>query len=318
MKQKAVTVMWMPSANSAPRTFSIPHVYLYIFLGLMVFSWLLLGIGGYLGQRLYRDSAALQAQNAELLHEVKDLDTLRHTIKQIQKDESVIRDFLGLDGGQTEESNLGQGGEPSPDLSTIAVKDAMTISTVSVPVETHSTPLVNRAQSLQADLRELVGAMWDQKQALDSTPSIVPVQSREYWLASGFGWRRSPFTGVKEFHNGLDICGRKHTPIIAPADGVVYRRSRHKYLGRYIRINHGKGVTTTYGHLAGYNVEKGQKVKRGEVIAFMGNTGRSTGTHLHYAVRVNKKYVNPFHYILNTKKNRLVDFYLKAEGSNPG
>jgi murein DD-endopeptidase MepM/ murein hydrolase activator NlpD len=318
MKQKTVTVMWMPSAKSAPRTFSIPHVYLYICLGLLVFSWLLLGIGGYLGQRLYRDSTKLQAQNAQLLHEVKDLDTLRHTIKQIQKDESVIRDFLGLDGGQAEGSNLGQGGEPSPDLSTIAVKDAMTISTASVPAETHSTPLVKRAQSLQADLQELVGAMWDQKQALDSTPSIVPLQSQEYWLASGFGWRRSPFSGVKEFHNGLDICGRKRTPIIAPADGVVYRRSRHKYLGRYIRINHGKGVTTTYGHLAGYNVEKGQKVKRGEVIAFMGNSGRSTGTHLHYSVRVNKKYVNPFHYILNTKKNRLVDFYLKAEGRNPG
>ena len=104
----------------------------------------------------------------------------------------------------------------------------------------------------------------------------------------------------------MDICGRKGTPIIAPADGVVYRRGRHRYLGKYIRVRHGRGITTTYGHLAGYNVEKGQKVKRGEVIAFMGNSGRSTGTHVHYSVRVKKKYVNPFHYILNTKKNRLV------------
>ena len=306
MKQKTVTVMWMPSANSAPRTFSIPHVYLYVCLGLLVFSWLLLGIGGYLGQRLYRDSTELQTQNANLQHEVKDLETLRHTIRQIQKDESTIREFLGLDGGQAEGSNLGQGGEPLPDLSSIAVKDAMTISTAPVPEETNSTPLVKRAQNLQEDLRELVDAMWDQRQALDSTPSIVPVQSHGYWLASGFGWRRSPFTGAKEFHNGLDICGRKGTPIIAPADGVVYRRGKHRYLGKYIRINHGRGITTTYGHLAGYNVAKGQKVKRGEVIAFMGNSGRSTGTHLHYSVKVKKKYVNPFHYILNTKKNRLV------------
>ena len=157
MKQKTVTVMWMPSANSAPRTFSIPHVYLYICFGLLVFSWLLLGIGGYLGHRLYRDSTELQAQNAGLLHEVKDLDTLRHTIKQIQKDESVIRDFLGLDGGQEEGSNLGQGGEPLPDLSTIAINDAMTISTATLPREIHASLLVKRAQNLQADLRELVG-----------------------------------------------------------------------------------------------------------------------------------------------------------------
>lgn len=306
MKRKTVTVMWMPSANSAPRTFSIPHVYLYICLGLLVLSWLVLGVGGYLGQRLYRDSTKLQAQNSNLLREVKDLDTLRHTIKKIQKDESIIRDFLGLDGSQTEVSNLGQGGEPSPDLSTIAVNDAMTISTAPVPVERHATSLVKSAQNLQEDLRELVDAMWDQRQILDSTPSIVPIKSKDYWLASGFGWRRSPFTGVKEFHNGLDLCGRKGTPIIAPADGVVYRRGKHRYLGRYIRVNHGRGVTTTYGHLAGYNVVKGQKVKRGEVIAYMGNSGRSTGTHLHYSVRVKKKYVNPFHYILNTKRNRLV------------
>jgi murein DD-endopeptidase MepM/ murein hydrolase activator NlpD len=317
MKRKTITVMWMPAANAAPRTFSIPQLYLYICLGLLLFSWLLLGIGGYLGHRLYSDSTQLQTQNVDLQHEVKDLDTLRHTIKQIQKDESAIRGFLGLDGGQEEESNLGQGGEPSPDLSTIAINDAMTISTVPLPAKRQSTPLVQRAQNLQADLRELVDAIWDQRKTLDSTPSIVPVQSRGYWLSSGFGWRRSPFTGAKEFHNGLDICGRKGTPIIAPADGVVYRKGKHRYLGKYIRIKHGRGVNTTYGHLAGYNVEKGQKVKRGEVIAFMGNSGRSTGTHLHYSVRVKKKYVNPFHYILNTKRNRLVDFYLEAEGSRP-
>ena len=178
MKQKTVTVMWMPSAKSAPRTFSIPHMYLYICLGLLVFSWLLLGIGGYLGHSLYRDSTELQAQNADLLHEVKDIDTLRHTIKQIQKDESAIRDFLGLDGGQAEGSNLGQGGEPSPDLSTIAINDAMTISTAPVPVENHSTPLVKRAQNLQADLQELVDAMWDQRQTLDSTPALFQYNPR--------------------------------------------------------------------------------------------------------------------------------------------
>ena len=84
MKQKTLTVMWMPSRNSAPRTFSIPQVYLYICLGLLVFSWLLLAIGGYLGHRLYRDSTELRAQNADLLYEVKDFGTLRNTIKIVR------------------------------------------------------------------------------------------------------------------------------------------------------------------------------------------------------------------------------------------
>ena len=202
------------------------------------------------------------------------------------------------------------------DLTTIALNETMT-STRQPLREEQSVSEVKKAKNLQADLRELVEAMWDQRQVLDSTPSILPVTTNSYWFSSGFGWRRSPFTGAKEFHNGLDICGQKGTPIVAPADGVVYRRGKHRYLGKYLRINHGRGVTTTYGHLSGYNVDRGQTVKRGDVIAFMGNSGRSSGTHLHYSVRVKRKYVNPFHYILNTRRNRLVDFYLKAErGSN--
>jgi murein DD-endopeptidase MepM/ murein hydrolase activator NlpD len=178
----------------------------------------------------------------------------------------------------------------------------------SSPANTVESSLVKRTIALQQDLRELVEAMWDQRQILNSTPSIVPVKARKYWISSGFGWRRSPFTGAKEFHNGLDICSHKGVPIVAPADGIVYRKGNHRYLGKYIRINHGRGLTTTYGHLSEHNVRRGQRVHRGEIIAFMGNTGRSAGTHLHYSIKVNRKYVNPFHYILNTRRNRLVDF----------
>jgi len=274
----------------------------------------LLGMGGYWGHRLYRDSTELRRQNTNLKHEVKDLDVLRDTIRHIQKDESIIRGFLGVDGDQQEENGLGQGGEPSVDLSTVALNDAVAFSRPPLTERRQATEIVDQAKDLQADFRELLEAMWDQKQILDTTPSIVPVRAKSYWFSSGFGWRRSPFTGAKEFHNGLDICSIKGTPIVAPADGVVYRRGQHRYLGKYIRVNHGRGVTTTYGHLSGYSVERGQKVKRGEVIGFMGNTGRSVGTHLHYSVRVNTKYVNPFHYILNTRRNRLVAFYQETEG----
>ncbi len=314
MKRKKVTVMWMPSATSGPRVFSVPQVFLYICVTLVVISWLLLSIGAYLGHRLYSDSIELREQNDHLLQEVKDLEALRQSMEQIQKDENVIRNFLGLDGDQEEGGGLGQGGEPSPDLSTIAVNDTITISNTQLVADTQPSSIIKRAQSLQEDLKELAETMRDRRQLLDSTPSIVPVQTNAYWLSSGFGWRRSPFTGVKEFHNGLDISGHRGTPIIAPANGIVVKKGKHRYLGRYLRINHGRGVTTTYGHLSGWNVNRGQKVKRGEVIAYMGNTGRSAGTHLHYTVKVKNRAVNPLHYILNTKKNRLVDFFLKAEG----
>jgi murein DD-endopeptidase MepM/ murein hydrolase activator NlpD len=315
MKKKSFTVMWMPSGNIGPRTFSVPQVYLYISIGLLVFSLLLLLIGGYWGHRLYHNTSELRRQNANLQHEVKDLDTLRDTMHQLQKDESVIRGFLGVDGDNKEESSLGQGGEPSTDLSTVALNDAITFRRLELTEREQATEIVDRAKALQADFRELVEAMWDRRQALDSTPSIVPVRADSYWFSSGFGWRRSPFTGAKEFHNGLDICSNKGTPIIAPADGVVYRRGHHRYLGKYIRINHGRGITTTYGHLSALSVERGQKVKRGDIIGLMGNTGRSVGTHLHYSLKVKTKYVNPFHYILNTRRNRLVDFYKETGGS---
>ena len=314
MKKKTFTVMWMPSGNSGPRTFSVPQVYLYICIGLLAVSLMLLVMGGYWGHRLYSNSSELRRQNANLQHEVKDLDTLRDTIHQIQKDEGAIRGFLGVDGDKKEETSLGQGGEPSTDLSNVALNDAITFGRPALTEREQATEIVDRAKALQADFRELVEAMWDQRQVLDSTPSILPVKTNSYWFSSGFGWRRSPFSGAKEFHNGLDICGNKGTPIVAPADGVVYRRGQHRYLGRYLRIDHGRGVTTTYGHLSGYNVDRGQQVKRGEVIGFMGNSGRSSGTHVHYSVRVKTKYVNPFHYILNTRRNRLVDFYQETEG----
>ena len=136
----------------------------------------------------------------------------------------------------------------------------------------------------------------------------------DYWFSSGFGWRRSPFTGLKEFHNGLDISSRKGTPIVAPASGKVVKRGRDKYLGNYLKIDHGRKVVTMYGHLSDFNVSPGQDVTRGEIIAFMGNSGLSTGHHLHYTLKVNDRCVNPLHYILNAKGNRLLVRPLQVEG----
>lgn len=308
MKRKRLTVMWMPSVSSGNRIHTVPYSLLYLCVTLLVISWLSLGLGGYLGNRLYHVNLDLQKRNSYLLQKEKELETLRHTMAQIQIDESVIRSLLGLDSSQAAAGNLGQGGEPSLYLASVHPNQTTSANDIQL-FKKHAQPnsIVGRAQSLQEDLKELVEAMRDQRQNLDSTPSIIPVKTDEYWFSSGFGWRRSPFTGLREFHNGLDICGRMGTPIIAPADGTVSKSGKHRYLGKYLRMNHGSSIITTYGHLSGYNVKPGQKVRRGEVIGFMGNTGRSSGTHLHYTVRVKRKCVNPLNYILNSKRNHLLE-----------
>ena len=314
MRRKRITVMWMPSVSSRSRTFSLPTLVLYIFVGMLVLSWVLLVTGGYFGKSLYEDYLELREENTHLLHKEREFEALRQTMERIRKDENTIRSFLGVEKSGEETGGLGQGGEPSPDLSTIALNDAMASGSVPFPAKPKEVSILQKAKSLEMDLQELVETMRSQRETWDSTPSIIPVNVTDYWFSSGFGWRRSPFTGLKEFHNGLDISSAKGTPIVAPADGTVIKRDYDKYLGKFLKIDHGRKIITTYGHLSAYNVSPGQKVERGDIIASMGNTGLSTGHHLHYMIKVKDRCVNPLHYILNAKANRLLVRPLQVEG----
>jgi murein DD-endopeptidase MepM/ murein hydrolase activator NlpD len=112
-----------------------------------------------------------------------------------------------------------------------------------------------------------------------------------------FGWRIDPFTKKPTRHLGLDITGHSGTPIYATGHGIVTRAEVSIFgYGRYVEVDHGFGYKTRYAHLRKITVKEGQKVKRGEVVGLMGNTGRSTGTHLHYEVRVNNRPVNPLYF----------------------
>jgi murein DD-endopeptidase MepM/ murein hydrolase activator NlpD len=135
----------------------------------------------------------------------------------------------------------------------------------------------------------------------DHTPSIRPCAG---WLASGFGYRRDPFTRGRKFHDGLDITAPVGTPVSATADGTVesIKYYRNGY-GLTLVVNHGYGYKTVYAHLSLSKVKRYQKVKRGDVIALVGNSGRSTGPHLHYEVQVTGKSRNPLNYIIPDDKN---------------
>jgi murein DD-endopeptidase MepM/ murein hydrolase activator NlpD len=146
------------------------------------------------------------------------------------------------------------------------------------------------------EFEELLEQIKKQRNLLAGTPTIRPVDG---WVTSRFGYRKSPFTGRRELHKGLDISNRKGTPIMATADGVVCFADKKGLYGLTMVIDHGHGLKTRYAHLNKLLKKKGENVKRGDVIAQMGSTGRSTGPHLHYEVRLNGVPVNPAKYILN-------------------
>ena len=181
---------------------------------------------------------------------------------------------------------------------------------------------LKRMVNLQAESFEEIERKFEETN-VQYLPTISPVHEGRTWRSSSFGWRNDPFTGRRAFHSGLDFAGRKGLPIYATADGFVSYTGKDKYLGNTITIDHRKkeldeqgqpyarqgGYQTEYGHLQKILVEQGQQVKRGQQIGTMGNTGRSTGPHLHYSVRLRDRqlskhrgYQNPEDFIFDSSE----------------
>jgi murein DD-endopeptidase MepM/ murein hydrolase activator NlpD len=156
--------------------------------------------------------------------------------------------------------------------------------------------LTRRASLQEQSLQELYELLRDQESLLSSTPSIWPTRG---WITSGFGYRVSPFTGERQLHEGVDISAPVGARVSSPADGVVTNTSTEEGYGKVVAINHGYGIVTRFAHNSEIKVRVGQRVSRGDPIATVGNTGRSTGPHVHYEVRVNGIPVNPMRYVLN-------------------
>jgi len=147
-------------------------------------------------------------------------------------------------------------------------------------------------------LDEIIDLAKDKEKLLASIPAIQPVSKQDLTrMASGYGWRLDPFTKARKMHKGMDFTSPKGTPIYATGNGKVIRAdSRATGFGKHIRIDHGFGYVTLYAHLSKYNVKKGKKVKRGDLIGYVGSTGRSQAPHLHYEVRYNKRAINPINF----------------------
>ncbi|MDA8658151.1 M23 family metallopeptidase [Flavobacteriaceae bacterium] len=133
---------------------------------------------------------------------------------------------------------------------------------------------------------------------IEAIPTIQPVKNKDLTrIASGFGYRSDPFTKARKMHFGMDFTAKRGTPVYATGNGVVKRAdSRSSGFGKHIRIDHGFGYISLYAHLSKYNVRRGQKVKRGDIIGYVGNTGRSAGPHLHYEIIKDNKKINPLNF----------------------
>ncbi len=147
-------------------------------------------------------------------------------------------------------------------------------------------------------LDEIIELASDKEKLLAAVPAIQPVSKEDLTrMASGYGWRLDPFTKARKMHSGMDFTSPRGTPIYATGTGKVIRAdSRSTGYGKHVRIDHGFGYITLYAHLSKYNVRNGKKVKRGDVIGYVGSTGRSQAPHLHYEVRYNKRKINPINF----------------------
>jgi len=235
------------------------------------------------------DLRRLRAENRVLtlktLEYEQNAGKLQAKVAQLHSIVSKLGVMAGLDHALPDTGVGGEGGVTG--FETVAPSRAARPSLAAMDLSVSA--LTDKSTRLEEFYR-------DQTLLLSSTPSIWPVRG---YLSATFGNRLDPFTGRPDFHPGIDISTPIGTKVVAPADGIVLSCAQQGGYGNAIIIDHGYGVVSRYGHLEGFNVRPGQKVRRGEVIGFVGNTGRSTGPHLHYEVWVREQAQNPIHFILD-------------------
>mgnify|MGYP003503320585 FL=1 len=242
--------------------------------------------------RLRQETQNQRSQIQFFSARIEDLEKQLSKLKEFDK---KIRIIANLERGQETTPSMGMGGPSPSDIRDKLKKekdDAGLVQQMKSDVER----LQSEAMSREDSLSELEKLLQVKREMLAHTPSVWPVQG---WVTSGFGYRTNPFTGLTQMHEGLDISNRMGTPVIAPSNGIVSDVGNDNAVGKVIVIFHGFGMTSRYGHLSKVLVKTGQRVKRGDKIAEVGMTGKTTGPHLHYEVKINGIPINPARYILN-------------------
>ncbi len=242
-----------------------------------------------------RQQVEIEGQRDQIQSFANEINRLKQSLMALNEFEHKIRIIANLERRSDQASLFAIGGSMPDDLDHSMPLD-QDHDRLMRKMHTHMDRIQQASSVQENSFATLLKSLKDKRNLLAATPSLRPTNG---WISSNFGYRVSPFTGRKEFHKGLDIATREGTPIISPADGVVTYSGNKWLMGNMITIDHGYGMLTRYGHIKELLKKKGDKVKRGEVIALVGNTGRSTGPHVHYEIRLNGVPVNPQKYILD-------------------
>lgn len=271
----------------------------YYLIASVVFSFLILSIAFYNIRNFIQKEAA--KENQSLRQEIssfnKDLSLILEVLGDIQlRDDNIYRAIFETDPYPDYKRQLGTGGNSMKYKKYENMEYGDLVIEISKKIELIEKKLASQSKSFD----EVFDLTKEKQKMIKSIPSIQPVSNRDLTrIASGFGLRMHPIYKIIKMHKGMDFTAPIGTEIYATGDGVVEKVGWAGGYGRTIMINHGYGYKTRYAHCSKYNCRKGQKVKRGDLIGFVGNTGQSSGPHLHYEVFKNNRQINPVNFFFN-------------------
>ena len=224
----------------------------------------------------------------------KKLGQLEKVIANIEnRDNNLYRVYFEASPIPEEQRRAGFGGiNRYKDLEGYDNSDLVINTTKRLDILTKQTVVQSRS------LEEIESLAKNKASLIEAIPTIQPIKNKDLTrVASGYGYRIDPFTKIRRFHYGMDFTAKRGTPIYATGNGIVKRAdNRSSGYGKHIRIDHGFGYVSLYAHLSKYKVRRGQKVNRGDIIGYVGNSGRSVGPHLHYEILKDNKKINPLNF----------------------
>ncbi|MEC7998744.1 MAG: M23 family metallopeptidase [Bacteroidota bacterium] len=271
----------------------------YYLIASVVFSFLILSIAFFNIRNYIQKEAA--KENQSLRQEIssfnKDLSLILEVLGDIQlRDDNIYRAIFETDPYPDYKRQLGTGGNSMKYKKYENMEYGDLVIEISKKIELIEKKLASQSKSFD----EVFDLTKEKQKMIKSIPSIQPVSNRDLTrIASGFGLRMHPIYKIIKMHKGMDFTAPIGTEIYATGDGIVEKVGWVGGYGRTIMINHGFGYKTRYAHCSKYNCRKGQKVKRGDLIGFVGNTGQSSGPHLHYEVFKNNRQINPVNFFFN-------------------